>query len=147
MNQPVEPQKEPDDLDQQVIDLHALGVGRNAAARRLQITNYRVDKIAAEHGLSFDAAATAQAVEVVAVNARAQRQQLAARYRALAARALDEADLQDNPDLLWSWLKAAATATDKDLAIAAREPSDHGTGGEAVTALKAFFRTSLGRDE
>ena len=129
----------------QVIELHAAGVGRNEIARRLGVSTYRVDQAAAEHDLTFDAAHTSRAAEVVAANARADRIHLAARFRAFAARALDNAEHHDDPQVVWMWVKSAATAVDKDMALAARTSSD-GTAGEPVQLLRQFFG-ALGRED
>lgn len=129
------------DLQQKVIDLHAQNHGRNEIARRLHTTTYRVDQVAQEHGLLFNAERTAKAVEVAKANAGTERRNLAARYRALAARALNETDVEPNPDVVWSWLKISATATDKDSVLEQtlqRAPEDD-RQSEAVDKLNTFF--------
>lgn len=70
------PTKVTDELRQQIIDLHAAGLGRNEIAKRLPISAGLVTKVCKELGLNFDRSTTAVAVAARQVDLRARRAEL-----------------------------------------------------------------------
>lgn len=125
--------------------LHAAGESRNGTARALGVSTRQVDAVAAEIGVSWSAAATRDAVETRRNTAEVERLELAAKFRAVAARALDRALNEDDTAEARRLTAAAAEAARTDLHIAERNITgeDGAKGGEAflevMDALKVQF--------
>jgi len=106
------------DIDHHVLDLYNAGHSRNSISRELGISTRQVDYSARRQGLTFDADRTAAAVAVHTASAGEAHRKLAGRFRDLADQALDRAN--DNicaPEVMWPYVRAAATATDKSIAL------------------------------
>ena len=112
--------KKPDrETDDRIRELFHEGRGRNEIARMCGVTTYRVDQVCKAYGLTFDAERTRKATEVHTASAGEAHRKLAGRFRDLADQALDRAN--DNicaPEVMWPYVRAAATATDKSIALA-----------------------------
>lgn len=111
--------KKPDrETDDRIRELFHEGRGRNEIARLTGVTTYRVDQVCKAYGLTFDAERTRKATEVHTASAGEAHRKLAGRFRDLADQALDRAN--DNicaPEVMWPYVRAAATATDKSIAL------------------------------
>lgn len=125
-----------------VARLHAAGESRNSVARILGVTTRQVDNVAAEIGVSWSADATRDAVEVQRTTAEIERLELAGKFRALAARALDRALTEDDTTEARRLTSLAAEATRTDLHIWEREIAreDGTTGGEPFAELLDAIR-------
>lgn len=114
---PAEPPKKA--TDQHIRDLFHQGHGRNEIARLCDVTTYRVDQVCKADGLTFNADRTRAAVAVHTASAGEAHRKLAGRFRDLADQALNRAnDNIDAPDIMWQYVRAAATSTDKSIALA-----------------------------
>ncbi|WP_313006952.1 hypothetical protein [Corynebacterium variabile] len=111
--------KKPDrETDDRIRELFHESRGRNEIARMCGVTTYRVDQVCKAYGLTFDAERTRKATEVHTASAGEAHRKLAGRFRDLADQALDRAN--DNicaPEVMWPYVRAAATATDKSIAL------------------------------
>lgn len=107
------------DLDPRVLALYNRGETRNGIARELGVSTRQVDYSAQRQGFTFDASRTRKAVEVHTASAGEAHRKLAGRFRDLADQALDRAN--ENicaPDVMWQYVRAAATSVDKSIALA-----------------------------
>lgn len=131
----------PDDVRR----LHAAGESRNATARALGVSTRMVDTVAAEIGVSWSADATRDAVETRRHTAEVERLELAGKFRAVAARALDRALTEDDTAEARRLTATAAEAARTDLHIAERNvPGEDGTrGGEGVFELLDALRVQF----
>lgn len=111
------------DLTDQVRDLAQAGWGRNAIARELGVSNYRVNQAAKQAGVVFDRSATHKAVQARSVDAQAARVALSAQFQEVARLTLDKAletltatdlDTVELRELVW--VAGSATASDVRLA-------------------------------
>ena len=133
----------PDDVRR----LHAAGESRNATARALGVSTRQVDAVAAEVGVSWSADATRDAVETRRHTAEVERLELASKFRAVAARALDRAIVEDDTPEARRLTATAAEAARTDLHISERNiPGEDGTTGgepfvELLDALRVQFET------
>ena len=116
-SQPVDDLKK-DPLAEEVVTAWSVGMGRNEIARNLQISRYRVSKIADEYGLEFDTKHTAAATQVHAERAKNERATLESRWALLAHDELDKAEQELDPQSRFMHIKSAAVATDKSVALA-----------------------------
>lgn len=134
---------DPDDVRR----LHAAGESRNGTARALGVSTRMVDAVAAEVGVSWSADATRDAAETRRHTAEIERLELAAKFRAVAARALDRAIVEDDSAEARRLTATAAEATRTDLHIWQRDvPGEDGTTGgepfvELLDALRVQFET------
>lgn len=137
------------DLEKDLVDMirerYDAGMGRNAIARDLNVTTWRVSNICKVYGWTFDQDRTATAVSVAVASAGEARRDLARRFRAAADRALKQVEMDDDvqfidPKVFFDWIKVAATAVDKDLAIQAQldRVDDDTAMQQASDALNAF---------
>lgn len=131
----------PDDVRR----LHAAGESRNATARALGVSTRMVDAVAAEVGVSWSADATRDAVETRRHTAEVERLELAGKFRAVAARALDRALNEDDTAEARRLTATAAEAARTDLHIAERNvPGEDGTkGGEGVFEVMDALRVQF----
>lgn len=129
---------DPDDVRR----LHAAGESRNGTARALGVSTRMVDAVAAEIGVSWSADATRDAVETRRHTAEVERLELAAKFRAVAARALDRAIVEDDTAEARRLTATAAEAARTDLHISERNvPGEDGTtGGEPFAELLDAIR-------
>lgn len=111
--------KKPDrETDDRIRELFHESRGRNEIARMCGVTTYRVDQVCKAYGLTFDAERTRKATEVHTASAGEAHRKLAGRFRDLADQCLNRAN--DNicaPEVMWPYVRAAATATDKSIAL------------------------------
>lgn len=132
---------DPDDVRR----LHAAGESRNGTARALGVTTRMVDAVAAEIGVSWSADATRDAVETRRHTAEVERLELAGKFRAVAARALDRAVIEDDTAEARRLTATAAEAARTDLHIWQRDiPGEGGAKGgeeffEVMDALRVQF--------
>lgn len=117
-SQPVDDLKNEDELTAEIISGWHAGMGRNEIARALDISRYRVSKIADAHGLEFDTKHTAAATQVHAERAKSDRATLESRWASLAHDELDKAEQELDPQSRFMHIKSAAVATDKSVALA-----------------------------
>ena len=82
-SQPVDAENK-DPLAEEVVTAWSVGMGRNEIARNLQISRYRVSKIAQAYGLEFNTEAVHHATKAHAEYAQRDRAELEARFAALA---------------------------------------------------------------
>ncbi|WP_300908433.1 hypothetical protein [Corynebacterium stationis] len=115
--QPVDDQNK-DPLAEEVVTAWSVGMGRNEIARTLQISRYRVSKIADEYGLEFNAEATQHATKAHAEYAQRDRAELEARFAALAHTELDKAEEADDDQSRFIHIRNAAISADKSIALA-----------------------------
>lgn len=115
--QPVDDLKK-DPLAEEVLVAWHAGLGRNEIARTLDISRYRVSKIADAHGLEFNTEHTAAATQVHAERAKNERATLESRWASLAHDELDKAEQELDPQSRFMHIKSAAVATDKSVALA-----------------------------
>ncbi|WP_313547833.1 hypothetical protein [Corynebacterium sp.] len=116
-SQPVDAQNK-DPYAEEVVTAWSVGMGRNEIARTLQISRYRVSKIADEYGLEFGTEQTAAATQVHAERAQKDRAELEARFAALAHTELDKAEESDDDNTRFIHIRNAAIAADKSVALA-----------------------------
>ena len=116
-SQPVDDLKK-DPLAEEVVTAWSVGMGRNEIARTLDISRYRVSKIADAHGLEFNTEHTAAATQVHAERAKNERATLESRWASLAHDELDKAEQELDPQSRFMHIKSAAVATDKSVALA-----------------------------
>lgn len=116
-SQPVDAQNK-DPLAEEVVTAWSVGMGRNEIARSLQITRYRVSKIAEQYGLEFNTESTEHATKAHAEYAQRDRAELEARFAALAHTELDKAEGSDDDQSRFIHIRNAAIATDKSVALA-----------------------------
>mgnify|MGYP001053752897 CR=1 FL=1 len=127
--------------------LHAAGESRNGTARALGVSTRQVDAVAAEIGVSWSADASRAAVETRRHTAEIERLELAAKFRAVAARALDRALTEDDTAEARRLTATAAEAARTDLHIWQRDiPGEDGEKGgevfvELLDALRVGFET------
>lgn len=127
----------PDDVRR----LHAAGESRNGTARALGVSTRMVDAVAAEIGVSWSADATRDAVETRRHTAEVERLELAAKFRAVAARALDRAIVEDDTAEARRLTATAAEAARTDLHIWERNiTGEDDTGGEVFVELLDAIR-------
>lgn len=131
----------PDDVRR----LHAAGESRNGTARALGVSTRMVDAVAAEVGVSWSADATRDAVETRRHTAEVERLELAGKFRAVAARALDRALNEEDTAEARRLTATAAEAARTDLHIAERNvPGEDGTkGGEGVFEVMDALRVQF----
>lgn len=79
-------------LGEPIAHLHAQGKSRNAIAKQMHISTYRVDQIAKHLGLSFSGDAPAAAHRARQQQAQTHRSELAEQLRRIAQQALDDAE-------------------------------------------------------
>lgn len=115
--QPVDTQNK-DPLAEEVVTAWSVGMGRNEIARTLDISRYRVSKIADEYGLEFGTEQTAAATRVHAERAQKDRAELEARFAALAHTELDKAEESDDDQSRYIHIRNAAISADKSVALA-----------------------------
>lgn len=125
-----------------VARLHAAGESRNSVARILGVSTRMVDNVAAEIGVSWSADATRDAVETRRHTAEVERLELAGKFRAVAARALDRALAEDDTTEARRLTATAAEAARTDLHIWERNITgeDGTTGGEVFVELLDAIR-------
>ena len=116
-SQPVDAENK-DPLAEEVVTAWSVGMGRNEIARTLQISRYRVSKIADEYGLEFGTEQTAAATRVHAERAQKDRAELEARFAALAHTELDKAEESDDDQSRYIHIRNAAISADKSVALA-----------------------------
>ena len=116
-SQPVDDQNK-DPYAEEVVTAWSVGMGRNEIARTLQISRYRVSKIADEYGLEFGTEQTAAATRVHAERAQKDRAELEARFAALAHTELDKAEEADDDQSRFVHIRNAAISADKSIALA-----------------------------
>lgn len=115
--QPVDDQNK-DPYAEEVVTAWSVGMGRNEIARTLQISRYRVSKIADGYGLEFGTEQTAAATRVHAERAQKDRAELEARFAALAHTELDKAEEADDDQSRFVHIRNAAISADKSIALA-----------------------------
>ncbi|MGP5298936.1 hypothetical protein ACTXM9_04595 [Corynebacterium variabile] len=129
------------DLVDMIRERYDAGMGRNAIAKAVGASTWKVSQICQANGWDFDQERTRRAVEVHVASAGEQRRKLAGRFRSVAEVALNNADdHSDDAAELFGWLKAAGTAVDKDLAIQQQldRVDDHSSMQDAVDSFTAF---------
>lgn len=129
---------DPKKLDREVLTHYRDGAGRNEIARRIGVSTRKVSESCGRQGLTFDADRTAAAVAVHSASAGEAHRRLAGRFRDLADQALDRAN--DNicsPDVMWPYIRAAATATDKSIALTDLDARVR-TDTDMATAMQQF---------
>lgn len=141
--QPDDNPKSRDPLAEEVIIGWNAGMGRNALARALGITRYRVSKIAQQHGLEFNSDHTAEATAARAEHARRDRIELEERWQAFAHHCLDQAEAADSPDDVWTWTRTGAVSTDKAVALATLDAKRDDPDDRHLEAAKAALQIQL----
>lgn len=136
------------DLVDMIKERYDAGMGRNAIARDLDVTTWRVSNICKLYGWQFDQDRTRNAVSIAVASAGEARRDLARRFRGVADTALKQVELTGaddgqplfDADDTFRWLKVAGTAVDKDLAIQQQLDSvdDDTAMRQAGDALNAF---------
>lgn len=116
-SQPVDAENK-DPLAEEVLVAWHAGLGRNEIARNLQISRYRVSKIADTYGLEFNAEAVQHATKAHAEYAQRDRAELEARFAALAHTELDKAEEADDNQSRFVHIRNAAISADKSIALA-----------------------------
>ena len=116
-SQPVDAENK-DPLAEEVVTAWSVGMGRNEIARNLQISRYRVSKIAHAYGLEFNTEATQHATKAHAEYAQRDRAELEARFAALAHTELDKAEEADDDQSRFIHIRNAAISADKSIALA-----------------------------
>ena len=116
-SQPVDAENK-DPLAEEVVTAWSVGMGRNEIARNLQISRYRVSKIAQAYGLEFNTEATQHATKAHAEYAQRDRAELEARFAALAHTELDKAEEADDDQSRFVHIRNAAISADKSIALA-----------------------------
>lgn len=111
------------DLTDRVRDLAQAGWGRNAIARELGVSNYRVSQAAEQAGVVFDRSATRKAVQARSIDAQAARAALSEQFQEVARLTLDRAletltatDLDPVELRELVWIAGSAAASDVRLA-------------------------------
>ena len=107
-----------DPYAEEVVTAWSVGMGRNEIARNLQISRYRVSKIAQAYGLEFNTEATQHATKAHAEYAQRDRAELEARFAALAHTELDKAEEADDDQSRYIHIRNAAISADKSVALA-----------------------------
>ena len=109
------------DIDYQAVrELYDQGRGRNAIAKELGTTNHQVDRACRELGITWEGKIPTTAVRVRSRRAANERNEVAAKFRALAQRELDKALSAEGEDAdIRRHVTAAAIAIHRDLEIAA----------------------------
>ena len=109
-----------------VRELYDQGRGRNAIAKELGFTTYQVDRACQELGITWEGSVPTTAVRVRSCRAANERNEVAAKLRALAHRELDKALSTEGEDAdVRRHVTAAAIAIQRDLEIAAHV-AEHG---------------------
>lgn len=116
-SQPVDAENK-DPLAEEVVTAWSVGMGRNEIARNLQISRYRVSKIAQAYGLEFNTEAVQHATKAHAEYAQRDRAELEARFAALAHTELDKAEEADDDQSRFIHIRNAAISADKSIALA-----------------------------
>ena len=107
--QPVDAENK-DPLAEEVVTAWSVGMGRNEIARNLQISRYRVSKIAHAYGLEFNTEATQHATKAHAEYAQRDRAELEARFAALAHTELDKAEEEEDDQSRYIRIRATGIA-------------------------------------
>lgn len=145
-SQPVDAENK-DPLAEEVVTAWSVGMGRNEIARNLQISRYRVSKIAQAYGLEFNTEATQHATKAHAEYAQRDRAELEARFAALAHTELDKAEEADDDQSRFIHIRNAAISADKSIALAdSAHKLNHGVDdaeeGERLVAIQMGLMTS-----
>lgn len=141
-SQPVDAENK-DPYAEEVVTAWSVGMGRNEIARTLQISRYRVSKIADQHGLEFNTEQTAAATQVHAERAQKDRAELEARFAALAHTELDKAEEADDDNTRYIRIRNAAIAADKSVALA-DSTNRLDTGADAAEEGKRLVAIQMG---
>lgn len=133
------------DLVDQIHAHYDAGLGRNAIAKAVGASTWRVSQICQANGWDFDQERTRRAVEVHVASAGEQRRKLASRFRNLADVALQGAESTTDPDEMFKFTKVAAVSVDKDDVLdqvdrRSRESSDMATAAGMFTAFGDLVR-------
>ena len=145
-SQPVDAENK-DPLAEEVVTAWSVGMGRNEIARNLQISRYRVSKIAQAYGLEFNTEAVQHATKAHAEYAQRDRAELEARFAALAHTELDKAEEADDDQSRFVHIRNAAISADKSIALAdSAHKLNHGVDdaekGKRLVAIQMGLMTS-----
>lgn len=135
------------DIDYQAVrELYDQGRGRNAIAKELGTTTHKVDRACRELGITWEGKIPTTAVRVRSRRAANERNEIAAKFRALAQRELDKALSAEgeNADVRCH-VTAAAIATQRDLEIVAHvaEHREHTDRSPAERKQDALLKDQL----
>ncbi|MCI1255141.1 MAG: hypothetical protein LKG15_00420 [Corynebacterium provencense] len=133
------------DLVDRIREHYDAGLGRNAIAKAVGASTWKVSQICKANGWNFDQERTRRAVEVHVASAGDQRRKLASRFRNLADIALTGAESTTDPDEMFKYAKVAAVSVDKDDVLdqidhRSRHASDMAGAMQQFTAFGALVR-------
>ena len=135
------------DIDYQAVrELYDQGRGRNAIAKELGTTTHQVDRACRELGITWEGKIPTTAVRVRSRRAANERNEVAAKFRALAQRELDKALSAEGEDAdVRRHVTAAAIAIQRDLEIVAHvaEHKEHNDRSPAEREQDAKLNDQL----